>query len=238
MVLFALGLNGLVAAILFVVGCALVPAIAALGALRARSWMSEHTVEMPRSGPLDTMLPQTARITARDGTLLAEIDDIGYGRRTFLALGEIDPDLIRATMATEDKRYREHGGVDPIGLARAIGSNAQAGSAAEGASTIEMQLARNLFLSDERTEQTLGRKVKEALAAVEMNKRYSKDELLEAYLNVVYYGHQAYGAEAAAQTYFGKSARDLTLAEASLLAGLPQSPGSYDPLQHLDAAQA
>jgi penicillin-binding protein 1C len=238
MVLFALGLNGLVVGVLLFVGCALMPAGAALAALQAKSWMAERTIEMPRSGPLDSMLPQTARITARDGTVLAEIDDVGYGRRTFLALDEIDPDLVRATMATEDRRYREHPGVDAIGLIRAIGVNAQAGGASEGASTIEMQLARNLYLSDERTEQSLSRKLKEALAAVEMNKRFSKDDLLEAYLNVVYYGHRAYGAEAAAQTYFGKSARDLSLAEASLLAGLPQSPGAYDPLQHLDAAKA
>src|SRR5215204_832801 len=216
MLLLALLMNVLVICMLLFVGCALMPAGAALGALKAQSWMAYHTVEMPRSGPLDTMLPQTARITARDGTLLAEVEDIGYGRRTFLTLPEIDPDLIRATMATEDRRYREHNGVDPIGLVRAIGINVQAGSAAEGASTIEMQLARNLFLSDERTEQSVGRKVREALAAVEMNKRYSKDQLLEAYLNVVYYGHRAYGAEAAAQTYFGKSARDLTLSEATL----------------------
>ena len=141
-------------------------------------------------------------------------------------------------MATEDRRYREHSGVDPIGLVRAIGVNVQAGGAAEGASTIEMQLARNLFFADERTEQTLARKTKEALAAIEMNKRYSKDDLLEAYLNVVYYGHRAYGAEAAARTYFGKSARDLTLSEATLIAGLPQSPGTYDPLQNLTAARA
>jgi penicillin-binding protein 1C len=238
MVLFALLLNWLVMIALLFVGCTLMPAGAALAALQARSWMAERTIEMPRSGPLDSLLPQTARITARDGTVLAEIDDIGYGKRTYLPLEEIDTDLIRATMATEDRRYREHPGVDAIGLIRAIGVNAQAGGATEGASTIEMQLARNLYLSDERTEQTLARKMKEALAAVEMNKRFSKDDLLEAYLNVVYYGHRAYGAEAAAQTYFGKSARDLTLSEASLLAGLPQSPGAYDPLQNLDAAKA
>jgi len=238
MLLLALGLNVLVVSIFLFVGCALVPVGAALAAIQARSWMAERAIDMPESGPLDSVLPQTARITARDGTLLAEIDDIGYGRRTFVPLEELDADLIRATMATEDRRYREHPGVDAIGLLRAVGVNAQAGSAAEGASTIEMQLARNLFFADERTEQTLARKTKEALAAIEMNERFSKDDLLEAYLNVVYYGHRAYGAEAAARTYFGKSARDLTLSEATLLAGLPQSPGSYDPLQNLPAARA
>jgi penicillin-binding protein 1C len=143
-----------------------------------------------------------------------------------------------ATMATEDRRYYTHPGVDPVGLVRALGSNAEAGGAAQGGSTIEMQLTRNLFLADEATERTLARKVKEALAAVELDKRYSKDDLLEAYLNIVYYGNRAFGAEAAAQVYFGKSARDLTLPEASLLAGLPQSPVRYDPLLHLEAAKA
>ena len=238
MMLLALGLNALVVCVLLFVGCALMPVGAAMAALQARSWMAEQTIDMPEAGPLDGLLPQTARITARDGTVLAELDDIGYGRRTFLPLEEMDQDLIRATMATEDRRYREHSGVDPIGLVRAVGVNVQAGGAAEGASTIEMQLARNLFFADERTEQSLARKTKEALAAIQMNKRYSKDDLLEAYLNVVYYGHRAYGAEAAARTYFGKSARDLTLSEATLLAGLPQSPGAYDPLQNLAAARA
>src|SRR5262249_50305856 len=135
-------------------------------------------------------------------------------------------------------RYYAHPGIDPVGLVRALSTNADAGGVSQGGSTIEMQLTRNLFLADERTERTLGRKLKEALAAVELDKRYSKDELLEAYLNVVFYGNRAFGVEAAAQTYFGKSARDLTLPEASLLAGLPQSPAAYDPLRHLEAAKA
>jgi penicillin-binding protein 1C len=141
-------------------------------------------------------------------------------------------------MATEDRRYYTHPGVDPVGLVRALGTNAEAGGVSQGGSTIEMQLTRNLFLADERTERTLGRKVKEALAAVALDKRYSKDELLETYLNVVFYGNRAFGAEAASQAYFGKSARDLTLPEASLLAGLPQSPARYNPLVNLDAAKA
>ena len=238
MVLLALGLNVLVISLLLLAACTAVPAGAALLALRAEWWMTEHTMDLPRSGPLDSGLPETAHILARDGTVLTEIDDVHQGKRTFVPLDRIDRELVLATLATEDKRYREHAGVDLHGLFRAIGSNARAGGTTQGASTIEMQLVRNLFLPDERTDQTLARKIKEALAALELNKRYSKNDLLEAYLNVVYYGNQAYGAEAAAQVYFGKSVVDLTLAEASLLAGLPQNPSGYDPLRNLDAARA
>ena len=140
-------------------------------------------------------------------------------------------------MATEDWRYYTHPGRGP-GWAGAGAEHQRRGRwRGQGGSTIEMQLTRNLFLADERTERSLARKLKEALAAVELDKRYTKDELLEAYLNIVFYGNRAFGAEAAAQAYFGKSARELTLPEASLLAGLPQSPSSYDPFQHLEAAK-
>jgi penicillin-binding protein 1C len=232
-----IALHGFIIGILLLGVCTAMPAGVALLALEAQGWMIENTIDLPSAGPLDRDLPQTAQITSRDGTVLAEIDDVRYGRRTFVPLSEMTRDLVTATMATEDWRYYDHPGVDPIGLARALGTNAESGSASQGASTIEMQLTRNLFLADERTDRTLTRKLKEALAAVELDKRYSKDELLEAYLNVVFYGNRAFGAEAAAQTYFGKSARDLTLPEASLLAGLPQSPTRYNPLVNLDAAK-
>ncbi|MFN8637213.1 MAG: transglycosylase domain-containing protein [Chloroflexota bacterium] len=231
-------LHLVVGTLLLVGACTALPAGGALALLQARYWMSEHTIDLPRDGPLDRDIPQTARIISRDGSVLAEIDDVRYGRRTYVPLNEMSKDLVNATMATEDRRFFTHNGVDPVGLARAFSSNAEAGGVAQGGSTIEMQLTRNLFLSDEKTERTLARKLKEALAAVELDKRYSKDELLEAYLNIVFYGNRAFGAEAASQEYFGKSARDLTLPEASLLAGLPQSPVNYDPLQHFDAAKA
>jgi penicillin-binding protein 1C len=235
--LLAIVLHTAILGILLFVTCAALPAGAALMVLEAQGWMTENTIELPQAGRLDRGLPQTARISSRDGTVLAEIDDVRYGRRTYVPLSEMAPALVQATMATEDRRYYSHPGVDPVGLARALGSNAESGSAAQGGSTIEMQLTRNLFLTDERTERTLARKVKEALAAVELDKRYSKDELIEAYLNVVFYGNRAFGAEAASQIYFGRSARELSLPEASLLAGLPQSPSRYDPLRHLDAAK-
>jgi membrane carboxypeptidase/penicillin-binding protein len=141
--------------LVFVGACTAVPAGLALMALQAQGWMTEHTIELPTSGRLDRDLPQTATISSRDGTLLATIDDVRYGRRTFVPLNELPRALLNATMATEDWRYYTHPGVDPVGLARALTTNADAGGAAQGGSTIEMQLTRNLFLADERTERTL-----------------------------------------------------------------------------------
>jgi membrane peptidoglycan carboxypeptidase len=121
-------------------------------------------------------------------------------------------------------------GVDPIAIARAVYYNVSEGEIVSGASTITQQLARNVLINpEERTERTMIRKVKEAVLAVEINRRYSKQQILEIYLNQIYYGNLAYGIEAAAQTYFGKPAADLTLSEAALLAGLPQSPANHDP---------
>src|SRR5579884_997370 len=199
--------------------------------------LTANSPDLPADAPLDASLPQTATILARDGTVLAELNDVHFGRRHSVPLSEIAPALQWATVAAEDRRFFDHPGVDLVGLVRAIGQDAQSGGAESGASTLEMQLVRNLFLADERTEQTLNRKLKEAFAAIQLDRTYSKTDILEAYLNAVYYGHQAYGAEAAAQTYFGKSARDLSLPEAALLAGLPQSPSEFDPLEHPVAAK-
>ena len=212
--------------------CQALPSTARLTAGQARESLIERSISLPISGPLDTGLPQTATILARDGSVLAEINDLRFGRRQSLPLATISPYLVKATLAAEDRRFYEHQGVDFFGLARAIGQNAGSEGVASGASTLEMQLVRNLFLTDERTEQTLGRKLKEAAAAMQLVQRFSKSELLEAYLNTVFYANQAYGAEAAAQRYFGKSARELTLPEAALLAGIPQSPVAHDPLRH------
>lgn len=222
---------------MFLAMCGAVPATAALVATGVADSLDSHTIELPAGGPLDVGLPQTTTITARDGSILAEIDDVHYGRRIAVPLTAMTPDLVHATLAIEDRRYFDHPGVDAIGLLRALTENAGAGEAASGASTLEMQLVRNLFLADERSEQTVGRKMREAIAAVALNQRYSKKDLLQTYLNVVYYGNQAYGAEAAARRYFAKAAGELSLPEAALLAGLPQSPSSFDPFQHLDQAK-
>jgi 1A family penicillin-binding protein len=174
---------------------------------------------------------ETARILDRDGGTLYSLTDPNMGDRTFVSLGEIDLDLQRATIATEDERFYTNPGFDPLAIARAVMQAAQEGEVVSGASTITQQLARALLLDeDERTQRTFSRKVKEIILAAELFRTYPKDEILELYLNEIYYGNRAYGIEAAAQTYFNKSAADLSLAEASLLAGLPQAPALWDPI--------
>jgi penicillin-binding protein 1C len=204
---------------------------------RARSALDRGAIDLPASGSLEAGMPQTAVITARDGTVLAEINDVRFGQRLEVSLSAIAPVLVQATVAAEDRRFFDHPGVDAVGLVRALTQNAGSEGVESGASTLEMQLVRNLFLTDERTEQTLARKLKEATTALQLDRRYSKSQLLESYLNTVYYGNAVYGAEAAARRYFGKSARDLSLPEAALLAGIPQSPSEHDPILHPDRAK-
>lgn len=173
---------------------------------------------------------ETAQILNRDGDLLYSLADPNAGNRTFVPLDQISQDLIDATIATEDARFYTNPGFDPIAIVRAVVQAAQEGEVVSGASTITQQVARALLLDEEeRTEVTFQRKVKEIVLAAEINRTYSKDDILEIYLNEINYGNLAYGIEAAAQTYFDKSAADLNLAEASLLAGLPQAPALWDP---------
>lgn len=226
----------------FLVGAALILAlepsrsfVEAQAAIDQRA--SRLSADVPGSGRLDQGIPQTATIRSRDGTVLGTVNDAHHGRRTSVRLGDISVQMIAATLAAEDRRYFEHSGVDTIGLARAITQNLQDDGVSSGASTIEMQLARNLFLVDERTEQTLARKVREAAVALQLDRVFTKPDILEAYLNVVYYGANAHGVEAAAQTYFAKSARDLTLSESALIAGLTQSPTVLNPLKNPDGAR-
>ncbi len=180
---------------------------------------------------------ETTRILDRNGNLLYEILDPTAGRRTYVPLDDISPYLVAATIATEDKGFYSHPGFDPMGIARAFWQNFNSGETVSGASTITQQLTRALlFGPDERSQQTYLRKVREALLAMEVTRRYDKNQILELYLNEIYYGNMAYGIEAAAQTYFGTSARNLTLAQASFLAGLPQLPAVYDPYTNREAA--
>ena len=172
---------------------------------------------------------ETTRILDRNGDVLYEILDPQAGRRTYVPLDQISPELVAATIATEDKDYYSHGGFDPFAIVRAFWQNLRSGETVSGASTITQQLARALLLTPaERSQQTYMRKVREAILATEIERRYGKDEILELYLNEIYYGNLAYGAEAAAETYFNKSASQLTLAESAFLAGLPQAPSVYD----------
>lgn len=172
---------------------------------------------------------ETTRILDRNGNPLYEILDPNAGRRTYVTLDKISPALVAATIATEDAQFYEHPGFDAVAIMRALWENYRTGGQGGGASTITQQLARALLLSpEERAERTYSRKVREIILAAEITRRYSKDDILELYLNEIYYGNLAYGVEAASETYFGKTANQLTLAEASFLAGLPQSPSVYD----------
>ena len=180
---------------------------------------------------------ETARIYDRNGQLLYALADPNAGNRTYVPLERISPYLVRATIDTEDKRFYENPGFDPIGLVRAVIMAAREQEAVAGTSTITQQLVRATLLDEEeRTDRTYRRKVREIILAAEISRTYEKNEILELYLNEIYYGNLAYGIEAAANTYFNKSAADLTLAEASLLAGLPQAPALWDPYSAPDKA--
>jgi penicillin-binding protein 1C len=173
---------------------------------------------------------ETVTIYDRDGGLLHTLADPETGDRRYVPLSEIALILQQATIATEDRRFYEHPGFDPLALTRAIWQAAREGEAVAGTSTIAQQLARATLLDeDERAQRTFGRKVREIILATELYRTYNPDEILELYLNEIYYGNLAYGIEAAAQTYFSKPAANLNLAEASLLAGLPQAPALWDP---------
>lgn len=224
--------GGIIGLLLFLI----VALLAAGGALAAYAGVAR---DLPAPGELPQRASQfqTTRIFARNGELLQEPltpDDPRAGLRRRVPLSEISPYVVQATIATEDANFYNHPGVDPIGLGRAIFNALRTQGPVVGTSTISQQLVKLVFLSPERS---VSRKVKEAVLAAEITRRYDKNTILELYLNEIYYGHLAYGIEAAAQIYFNVSARDLTLAQAALLAGLPQSPATYDPLQNPEAAK-
>lgn len=172
----------------------------------------------------------SSQIYDRYGRLLHEIIDPTAGKRTYVPISRISPYMQLATVATEDRNFYAHGGFDPIAIARAIYYALQEREIVSGASTITQQVARNILLGPEAaSERTLSRKIKEIVLAAELTRRYTKDEILEIYLNNNNYGNMAYGVDAAARTYFGTTAADLTLGQAAFLAGLPQSPALYDP---------
>ncbi|HSV01482.1 MAG TPA: transglycosylase domain-containing protein, partial [Roseiarcus sp.] len=208
---------GLVASVWGVVG---------LGALFAY-----YASQLP---PIDQLAvpkrPPNIAILSDDGSLIANRGDTGGPA---VRLIDLPPYLPKAFVAIEDKRFYEHNGVDPIGISRAFLRDIVGGGSVEGGSTLTQQLAKNLFLTQERT---LSRKIQEAILAFWLERRYSKDQILELYLNRVYFGSGAYGVEAAAQKYFGKSARFVTLSEAALLAGLMKSPTKLAPNRNLKGA--
>jgi len=181
--------------------------------------------ELPSLDRLSTQgLAQSTKIYARDGTTL--LDERFDERRTVVPLNAISLNLRHATVAVEDRDFYTHSGVNPLRLIAAGIYDLVHRRAAQGGSTITQQLIKTYLVGSKRD---LGRKVREFLLAIELEKRASKDQILEMYLNAIFYGNQAFGIESAAQTYFGKSARDLDLAEASFLAGLPQRPSYLNP---------
>ena len=192
--------------------------------------------DLPSPGELTNRASafQSTRILDREGNLLNETFDPNAGRRTVVPLDRMSPYLLQATIATEDANFYDHPGIDPVALLRALYYAVLERGFVSGASTIPQQLVKLVFLSP---EQTLTRKINEAILSAEISRRYSKEQILEIYLNELYYGNFAYGADAAAQTYFAKDVADLTLAEAALLAGLPQLPAVYDPYTHPDRAK-
>ncbi|MGH7263967.1 MAG: transglycosylase domain-containing protein, partial [Candidatus Rokuibacteriota bacterium] len=188
--------------------------------------------DLPSVKALEEYAPSLGtKVYADDDELLTEFQ---AERRIFVPLREI-PKVVRdAVIAVEDARFYSHFGVDVRGILRAAYANFRHGRVVEGGSTITQQLAKVLFLTPDRSFQ---RKVKEALLALELEKRYPKDRLLEIYLNQIYLGHGSYGVEAAARTYFGRSVQDVTLPQAALIAALPRAPSSYSPFEHPDVAR-
>ncbi len=174
--------------------------------------------------------PPTIEIVGYDGTMLAQRGEMAGAN---VALKDLPPYLPKAFIAIEDRRFYQHFGIDPIGIARAVVANILHRGVSQGGSTLTQQLAKNLFLTQERT---LARKLQEAELALWLERKYSKREILELYLNRVYFGSGAYGVEAAAQRYFGKSARQVTIGEAAMLAGLVKSPSRLAPNRNPEGA--
>jgi penicillin-binding protein 1A len=197
---------------------------ALLGGLAVLAWFALTLPDV--DAILARKQPPITTILAADGSTLSTL---GGGYDEWLAHDEMPQVLIDAVLATEDRRFYDHGGLDYIGVARALWANVTAGGVVQGGSTLTQQLAKNLFLTPERT---ISRKIREALLALSLEDRFTKEEILEQYLNRVYLGSGAYGIEAAAKRYFNHSARTLSTGEAALLAGLLKAPSRYSPLSN------
>ncbi|AMP09370.1 penicillin-binding, 1A family protein [Collimonas arenae] len=185
-------------------------------------------VMMPQLPDLDAITDYRPKVPLRiytaDHVLIGEF---GEERRSLVKLDDIPADMKNAVLAIEDARFYQHGGVDVIGILRAVLTDVMHGGATQGASTITMQVARNVFLSSEKT---YSRKIYEMLLAYKIETALSKDQILEVYMNQIYLGQRSFGFAAAARTYFGKDLKDITLAQAAMLAGLPKAPSAYNPV--------
>lgn len=177
-------------------------------------------------------VPQSSLFYSDDGTLFAE-SHTGQ-KRYWTKLEDISPEMVAAVLAVEDRGFYEHNGFDYKRIAGAVFADVKAMAKVQGASTITQQYARNLFLNHEKT---WFRKLNEALYTVRIEMNYSKDEILEGYLNTIYFGHGAYGVQAASQYYFGKDVKELTVSEAAMLAGIPKGPSHYSPFLSLENAK-
>lgn len=232
--LVALAIIFLIGGVSFAIAFAVTTASAVAGTLRA---YREINKDLPNAAQVVANTFQTTRIYDRNGVLLTEVTDPEMGWRTFVPFEKISPWLIQATVSAEDSTFWSHYGVEPMAIVRGaliIGS----GDGSSGGSTITQQLARALYPNKvSPLDVSLSRKIREAFIAVALDKEYSKQDIITMYLNLIFYGQRSYGIEAAANTYFNKSAKDLDLAEASFLAGLPQAPSSYDPTVHFDQAK-
>src|SRR5258705_2579534 len=187
---------------------------------------------LPELGALTAYQPKIPlRIYTAEGTLIGEF---GEERRAVVSIEEVPPQLKAAILAAEDERFYQHAGIDYIGVMRAAYANLVAGGRRQGASTITMQVARNFFLSSEKT---LTRKLYEAMLAFKIEHSLSKDQILELYVNQIYLGQRAYGFGAASQIYFGKALGELNLAEMAMLAGLPKAPSLYNPVANPQRAK-
>lgn len=220
----------LVRALLVLVGVLGALIVALLGSALALSITAAKLPDLRSEiGTID--IAQTSIVYASDGTVLAEWDD--GERRTVVSQDQMSPEVRSAVVAIEDRRFFEHGGVDLRAIGRALSRNVESGGVREGGSTITQQTVKLLYTDGERT---VWRKIKEAVLATAFETRADKDDVLDTYLNLVYFGRGAYGVESAAQRFFGVTARDLTLAQSALLAGCIQSPTRYDPVAHPEAA--
>src|SRR5216683_2364078 len=209
-------------------------AMVAMGGVAAATVFGYFAADLPAAHDLATIpLPLSTHIYDRTGEhLLYTLEE---ERRDLITLGEIPQKMQAATVSIEDKSFWTNPGIDLGGIVRAFNANMSKGSISQGGSTITQQLIKQRLLSD---EPTLTRKIKEAILAVEVTRTFTKDQILEMYLNQIYYGNQSYGIRSAARTYFGiYDLSKLTLGQMALLAGLPQAPSAYDPIQNPDASK-
>jgi len=206
---------------------------AILGVLALVVAVAVATAYLPSYGDLTKRsdLGQMVRVRAANGQVLLSLGP-SFGR--WLPYDQIPPEMRAAIISTEDRRFRSHIGVDPIGIARSIEVRISSGHWLQGGSTITQQLARNIFLTNNRT---FVRKIKEAILALALERKFSKDQILELYLNRVYFGGGAYGIDAASRKFFGHGADHLSLAEAAILAGLVKAPSNYAPTADVEAAR-